>query len=105
VLSSEVVDSKAVLVGSRSATVASVYTGRLLTLGIYCTRWALKSGIEWYPPRSGYRCGAGDRYAVKLWLRPDVYVVFAEPLNRIELNTSMVATLRELPASLSRSGE
>jgi hypothetical protein len=51
---------------------ASLMTARLLTLGIYCTR-----------------------FAVKAWMRPDTFVVLCDPMYRKDEDYVMLMTLRD----------
>lgn len=64
------VDSEAVLI--YGVPLESFMTARLLTLGIYCTR-----------------------FAVKAWLRPDTFVVLYDPMYRKDEDHVMLTTLRD----------
>jgi hypothetical protein len=68
-------DSKRKVLGIM--TESSVLLGRYVTLGIYTAK-----------------------YAVKLWLRPDVYVVIKQPLMKHEDEVMMLSTLRQSAAPL-----
>jgi hypothetical protein len=87
-----------------SVASSSFMIGRYFTLGIYVARSVRASLHRWLGRRSSTRLMEASffvvhlrcyRYAVKLWLRPNVFVILKAPLMKHDTEKLQLRTLRE----------